>query len=107
MKPLPSNVVAVLTSNGTFSMPWLYFFQSLVALPPPSQPIIVGTSPFTFTAGDSGSVVIEGGTVNSINIIRGITTIVTGLTGGVIPIRKQDKVVIDYSVAPDLTFLPD
>jgi hypothetical protein len=72
----------------------------------PAQSITVGASPFTYTAPFDGTLVSTGGTVSAIAIIRQSTTVATGLTSGLIPLSRSDKVQVTYSASPTMTFLP-
>ena len=68
--------------------------------------VTVGASPFTFTVSFSGAVVVSGGTVSAIALIRQGITVPTGITAGVIPASRLDQVQITYTVAPTVNFLP-
>jgi len=76
---------------------------------PAAQPlaaITVTGSPFTYTAPANGCVVISAGTVSAIAIARQGTSVAAGITAGVIPVSRLDKVTITYTVLPTATFLP-
>jgi hypothetical protein len=83
-----------------------------VLLPDPSprsQPVTVvsvGTSVFTYTAPFAGQVVITGGTVSLIQIVRQAATVATGLTAGIFPVSRLDQIQITHTGAPTMTFLP-
>jgi len=72
---------------------------------PPSAPITPGASPYAYVAPASGTVVITGGTVSAIALIRQGTSIASGLTGGLIPVSRLDTVNVTYSAVPSMTFL--
>lgn len=72
----------------------------------PAQSVAIGASPFTYTAAFDGTVVVTGGTVSAIALIRQGTSVATGLTSGLFPLSRLDQLQITYSVAPTATFLP-
>ncbi len=76
---------------------------------PRAQPvasIAVGASPYTYTALFPGTVVIVGGTVSAIAVVRQGTSTATGLTAGVFPLARLDQLVITHTGAPTATFIP-
>lgn len=84
--------------------PWNMFLQQLVQPAPAVAAIIVGASPFSFTANSKGTLIISNGTISNISLIRGSDVI--NLTGQrIIPISINDIVSVTYSVAPTLQFL--
>lgn len=81
----------------------------LVDPAPQAQPVTaltVTASPFTYTAPFTGCVVVTGGTVSLIQLIRQGVTIATGLTTGFIQVSRLDQVQVTYSGLPTMTFLP-
>lgn len=72
----------------------------------PAQSVAVGASPFTYTAAFDGTIVVTGGTVSAISLIRQGTSVATGITTGLIPLSRTDQVQITYSATPMVTFLP-
>jgi hypothetical protein len=72
----------------------------------PSATITVGGSPYSYTAPFNGCVVVTGGTVSAIAYVRQGTSIATGLTAGVFPVSRLDKVTVTYTGVPTMTFLP-
>lgn len=72
----------------------------------PAQSVAVGASPFTYTAAFDGTIVVTGGTVSAIALIRQGTSVATGIIAGLIPLSRLDQLQITYSVAPTMTFLP-
>ena len=84
--------------------PWNMFFQQLVQPAPAVQIVVPTGSPFSFTANALGNLLITGGTISNISLVRGQDTInLTGQT--IVPISINDTVIITYSVAPALQFL--
>jgi hypothetical protein len=77
---------------------------------PRAQPIwaiSVGASPFVYTAPFNGILLITGGTVSAISLNRGAGFLTTGLTVGIVPMRRQDQVQVTWSGLPAMTFYPD
>lgn len=72
----------------------------------PAIAVTVSASPFLYDSDISGNLVIQGGTVSEISIVRGSSNVITGLTQGVIPMLRGDSVSITYSGLPTVTFLP-
>jgi hypothetical protein len=73
----------------------------------PVWSVIVGASPFVYTAQYNGILLITGGTVSAISLNRGAGFLSTGLTVGVIPVRQRDQVQITWSGVPTVTFYPN
>jgi hypothetical protein len=72
----------------------------------PAQTVTVTASPFTYTALFNGTLAVSGGTVSAIAIIRQGVTVATGVTAGLIPLRRLDQARITYTAAPTVAFLP-
>jgi len=88
---------------------WYRFFQSLqVGTPPQAESsITVTTSPFTYTASMGGFVIVHGGTVSQISFSRTSgTSYITGQTTGTFPVSAGDSIIITYSGAPTVTWVP-
>jgi len=73
---------------------------------PPASAITPTGSPFTYTALSSGIMVVTGGTVSALALIRQGTSIALGITTGPIPLSRLDQLQVTYSGAPTMTFLP-
>ncbi len=74
---------------------------------PPAQTLTVGASPWAYTALFDGMVSLDGGTVSAISLTRQGTTVATGLTSGLFPLRRLDVLTVTYTVAPTAVFLPN
>lgn len=77
---------------------------------PAAQPAITvspSASPFTYTALFNGVLSVTGGTVSAISIIRQGTTVATGITAGLVHVRRSDQVRVTYTSAPTVVFLSD
>jgi hypothetical protein len=72
----------------------------------PTAAITVGGSPFSYTAPFAGTVVVQGGTVSAIALVRQGTSTTTGLTVGVFPVSRGDVVAVTYTGTPTMSFLP-
>jgi hypothetical protein len=78
-----------------------------IALAQPVASISPGGSPFTYTASHAGFVVVAGGTVTSVAIVRQGTSTATGLADSIFPMSRGDQLVVGYNVnAPTMTFIP-
>jgi hypothetical protein len=72
----------------------------------PVQVVTVGASPFSYTAAFDGTVIVTGGTVSAISVIRQGTSVATGITTGLFPLSRLDILPVTYSGLPVMTFLP-
>ena len=92
--------------KGRLLDPWNGFFQQLVQAAPAVANITPTGSPFDYTANVKGSLIISGGTVSAISLIRGTVTIPLSTTRPlIIPISIGDTIRTTYSVAPTFQFL--
>lgn len=89
--------------RGIVVPPWNSFFQQFTQKPLDVQDVIVGSSPFLFTPNVIGQVVIRGGTISLVRLIRGTTAIT--MTERTILVSIGDSVEITYSVLPTVQFL--
>jgi hypothetical protein len=79
---------------------------SRLVAPPAPAAIVVGASPYTFTAPYNGCVVVSGGTVSLVQLGRAGVFLATGVTTGVFPVSAGDQIKVTYTVAPTMNFLP-
>jgi hypothetical protein len=99
-------LVRVANNVGYLLPPWNSFFQQLVQPAPAVQAITVSASPFSYTANANGSLIISGGTISDIDLVRGLDTIPLSIvTPLIVPIRIGDTVIVTYSVLPTVQFL--
>lgn len=77
---------------------------SLLVSNAPLVGITPGASPYTYTATDAGTVIVQGGTVTLIELGRKTTFVTTGMTFGAVPVSKGDQVRVTYTVAPTMNF---
>ena len=98
---------APLVDNNLLARPpWTTFFQQFVQAPSVAVSLLVGTSPFSYSAREPGQVAVVGGTVSSITLSRG--TVVIDVTGEkLVPVQIKDIITVTYSVLPVIQFLPN
>lgn len=98
-----------ISARGQTSTAWYRFFADVFAGRPPQaeSSVTAGASPFTYTALRKGFLIVQGGTVSLVQWSRGgVTNHATGQTQGMFPLSQADSLVITYSGAPTLTFVP-
>ena len=107
MNALP-NFNQPLVEKGVTSRAWFQFFQQLWKGTPPGSevPVTASASPFKYTAPNRGFLIISGGTVTLVQFARSTTNYTTGQTSGCFPVSAGDSVIVTYSSAPLLTFVP-
>lgn len=98
-----------LEKGGVTTKDWYFFWNGLYTglAPALPLPVTVGVSPFTLSATAKGSVIVNGGTVSQIQFSRdGVNFFTTGQTAGMFTVNASDLLVITYTVAPTVTFVP-
>jgi hypothetical protein len=69
--------------------------------------IVVGVSPFAYTAPYRMAVIVSGGAVSLMSYGRGASTATLGLTNGIIELNKGDVLNVTYAVTtPTMTGIP-
>ncbi len=107
MVPVPNLITRLVDGMGKLLPgPWNSFFQQFTQAPPSPIAIVVGTSPFTYTAKEPGVIAIAGGTITGVALIRGTFNIGLGSNVFLVPVGTNDSVVISYSGLPAIRFLP-
>jgi len=103
----PPNYVEPIVEGTNTSQSYYRFFQAVDQGIPPAleTAVTVGGSPFTYTAQHGGFMIITGGMVSDVSFVRG-TSYTTGQTAGVFPLSFGDQLVVTYSGAPTMTFVP-
>jgi hypothetical protein len=94
--------------QGFVIPPWNSWFQQFSQAPAGVAVITAGGSPFSYTPNDQGTVIISGGTVSNISLIRGTTTIPLFTSTAAprsVTVSIGDTVIITYSVKPTIQFL--
>lgn len=71
-----------------------------------AEAVTPGASPYTFTAGRDGHLIVRAGTVSQIDYVRNGATSAIGVTAGLFPLLVGDGIRITYTVAPTVTFIP-
>lgn len=105
MQIFPNTIAKFVDTLGRISQPWIQYLQQFTQAPPNFILVSVSASPFSYTAKEPGSVVITGGTVSAVHLVRGTTDI--NLTGQkIIPMSINDTVIVTYSVLPTIQFIP-
>lgn len=95
--------------KGVMARVWYFFLSSLwTGLPPSAESAVtVGTSPFAYTAKQRGFMIVQGGSVSLVQYSRdGVTNHTTGQTQGCFPLSQGDLLIVTYSVAPAMTWVP-
>ena len=104
---LPDFGLAAVDDGGKFTPAWQRGLTRLAQLTAERKPRAVSPtlSPFAFTATTIGHLLISGGNVSAVALVRGDTTIACPISG-FIPMAAKDSVLITYTVAPTLNFIP-
>lgn len=99
------NTLARFVDNERVITPWIQYLQQFTQAPPKFVDITVDISPFSYTAKEPGYVVVSGGTVSAIHLLRGSDDL--DMTGQkIIPVSINDIVKTTYTVLPTITFIP-
>ncbi len=109
-KDLPQAANAMVERDGKPSQAWWRFFSKQFSAASPQRSVTVTASPFLYGFTENGFVIVEGGTVSLIELLRGpsvVTTYDLGATAGQFAVRNGDAIQITYTVAPTVTFFPD
>lgn len=103
---LNQNAPLVDLETGKVISPWNSFFQQFTQKAAAVQNITLTKSPFSYTPNDRGNVVISGGNVSGINLIRGNVIIPLSTVRPImIYLGIGDTIQITYSATPTLQFL--
>lgn len=105
---IPQNLQSFLHGKE-MSRVWYFFLQGLWKGSPPSAESAVTptASPFTYVAAERGFMIVTGGTVGVVQFSRdGSTNYITGQTAGCFPLSQGDTLILTYSVAPTMTWVP-
>lgn len=106
---LPTNEQPVASKSGMTVRGWYSFWAGLFTGQPtgPVAPLAVGPSPFTYTALQGGTVIVQGGTTTQIRFTRGDGNVyVVGTTAGMFPLSQGDSLLVTYAVPPTMVFVP-
>lgn len=109
MNPLtiPNYTQSLADKAGT-ARAWYAFWSGLAKGQPPGaeSTVTVGTSPFSVQTTQKGFYIVQGGTVTLVQWARGTTNHSLGATQGAFPVSQGDTLIITYSAAPTVTFVP-
>lgn len=106
------NFTQPITKNSSIDRTWYTFIQGMWKgqAPGTEAPVTLTPSPFIYTASRKGFAIVQGGTVSVVSwqgSARGSTTPHnTGQTSGCFPLSQGDQLIITYSSAPNVTFVP-
>jgi hypothetical protein len=95
---------AVDTQSGRFSIAWVGFFTRLTGKPAAIQAVNLTGSPFGYTAAANGALAVFGGSSVTATLTRGRVSV--PISVGLIPLSEGDEVVLTYSSAPTVSFVP-
>lgn len=97
-----------LTPGSHNNQPWYRWFQDTELGTPPGveTPVVPNGSPFVYTAGRKGFLIVNGGTVSAIGFNRSGTFYTTGQTIGTFTLSKNDQLKVTYSGKPQMIFVP-
>lgn len=105
MQILPNALAKFVDQTGRIITPWIQYLQQFTQAPPKFVQVAVDISPFSYTAKEPGYVIVKGGTVSAIHLLRGSDDL--DFTGQMqVPVSINDTVVVTYSVLPTMTFIP-
>jgi hypothetical protein len=124
---LPAPAVPVVDpASGYLTPVWFSWFQSMFARlggsdtttsqvladlvagsTLPAIPVVIGPSPFVYTAPRAGFVLVSGGGVTKLEITaNGTTFFPTGSWYGAFPVAKKSQARLTYIGTPSVTFIP-
>lgn len=98
-----------LVTKGNTTRGWYSFFAGLMTGQATGLPATVApsVSPYSYKAAQGGTLIVQGGAVSMVSFNRdGVTNFNTGQTQGMFPLSQGDTLIITYSAAPNLTFVP-
>ncbi len=106
---IPSQLLPLVDPvTGQCTDTWYGAFTNIVSPTTPITVVTLGPSPFELVAVHAGYVLIVGGTVTQLGLIRARVTIADiGQTSGFVPVSQGDIVVITYAVAPNVWHIPN
>lgn len=105
MQILPSTLARLVDTTGKILSPWIQYLQQFTIAPPNIMTLNVGISPFSYVAKEPGNVVVTGGVITAIHLIRGAVDLdITGQK--IIPVGIKDTIIITYSGLPTVNFIP-
>lgn len=104
---VPTYEQPLVVKDNTSSAWYRYLQQNELGTPPAAESAVIPTgSPFTYTAGRKGFLIIQGGTVSQVAFSRSGTFYNVGQTSGAFTLDQNDQIKVTYSVAPTLIWVP-
>lgn len=105
-QPPNSNVPIAEPQSGRCTDAWQAFFAALAGQGTSKSTLIAPDgSPHTYTAPTAGHLIVQGD-LTGLTLIRGRDPIALSPALPMVPMSKGDRVVLTYSAAPGLVFLP-
>lgn len=107
-RPVPNLLAPLVNKMGKLIPPWNSWFQQFTQPPSAVAAVTVGASPFSYTVNNIGQIIVSGGTVSAITLIRGSDSFIlytSTATPRAILVSIGDTVQITYSVLPTIKFL--
>lgn len=101
---VPNLSAKLVNAAGLIVTPWNSFFQQFTEAPPALQAQTVAASPYTYTASEPGNLFISGGTLSSVTLTRGKTTLNLA-NARLVPVSIKDIVSVTYTATPAITFI--
>lgn len=105
-KQSPSLATRAVDERGFFTPQWVRFFTDLITPPKSVVAFVLGASPASVKPSESGHLIITGGTVSSVKLLRGGTLLNLPGTSGLFPVSYGDELIITYTIAPTVQFIP-
>ena len=104
---IPDRQQPFVDRKGMLTEGWARFLVRLQQLTAerPIMGVAPGPSPWTFGATTIGDLLVRGGTVSDVGLVRGNDAVACP-ANVFIPMAALDTVTITYSVAPVVTFVP-
>lgn len=105
--PIPSTTSVI---GNKFTMPWYAAFHKMWdalfgTAVPVSQPSPSSGGPYTFTAAQNGSLVVNG-SVSKVVLVRGKAKVTLPASLPQVSLHTGDQLVLTYSTAPALVWIP-
>lgn len=103
---LPNRDAAISSSNNMLTDVWYNFMAFMASLKGKDiEAITVGASPYEYEATSMGSLHVAAGNVTSVVLQRGGVSL-SCPTAGFVPVAAGDIVTVEYTVAPEMNFIP-
>jgi hypothetical protein len=107
-RPVPNMLAPLVNKMGKLIPPWNSWFQQFTQPPSAVASVAVGASTFSYTVNNVGQIIVSGGTVSAITLIRGLDSFILfndTTTPRSVLVSIGDTVQVTYSVLPTIKFL--